>query len=298
MKNLKSFLSVLKTFFIYLSFFLPIKKNPDKLYDTLSDNSGFTSKGLYLNLGLWSEKTENLDDASVALTDKLAQLGKLSPEHHLLDVGFGFAEQTLYWFKNYKPKKISGINICRSQVEYASQRIKSMNLDSAIELQWGSATQLPFQDQQFDRIFVLEAAMHFMPRHQFFKEAFRVLKPGGQLIMADICGLTTSLNFKQRLIFNLACAFWNLDKANLYPIETYQHHLEKSGFEVTSLDSIKDNVYPPCFDFLIKKLQDNAFYQSLHPFYRFGAKQGLRFTRHYQAYPFDYVLCVAKKTIS
>ena len=49
-----------------------------------------------------------------------------------------------------------------------------------------STTDLKFPDNSFDNISCVEAAFHFVTREKFLKEAFRMLKPRGQIVLPDV----------------------------------------------------------------------------------------------------------------
>ena len=122
----------------------PGKNRARKVYEMLADNNGLGEKTQYLNLGFWSKGAADYDSACEALAGELGEAAKLAPGDRLLDVGFGFADQDLYWSSRFGCREIVGLNITPSQVEAARKRVSAAGLAGRIDLRLGSATAMPF----------------------------------------------------------------------------------------------------------------------------------------------------------
>lgn len=245
-------LSVLKTLELLLvtpKFLL--SGNPASYYEYLGDDvvegerEGFVdpNKPLWLNLGYW-ESARYYPDAAQALATLLAEAAALGPNDEVLDVGFGFAEQDLYWLQRYDVKRITGVNITAMQVEHARKRVRERGFEGRIDLKVGSATELPFEAASFDKVTALECAHHFDTREQFFKEAFRVLRPGGKLAIAD--GLPFPGRKPPNLINRISLRRWCYPLANYYDRDEYKKRLLSAGFSDVSYRSIRNYVFPAC----------------------------------------------------
>ena len=195
---------------------------------------------LWLNYGYW-KGVDTQDKACRQLADLLAEAAHMSRGHHVLDCGFGFAEQDFHWLATREPAHITGVNITPLHIDFAQKRIDGRGLARRMTLRLASATDLPFPEQTFDCVVALESAFNFDTRDDFLKEAFRVLKPGGWFAAADVLPLPGALQPPWRSLILKRFA-WPV--ANCYDRNVYGQKLENLGFVNVCEQSIREYVFP------------------------------------------------------
>lgn len=136
----------------------------------------------YTNFGYWTDTTQ---DARTACDALMAHLLGFIPEKkgRILDVACGKGETSRYVSQFYPPEQITAINISERQLARGREIVPGATFRLM------DATALDFPDASFDAVICVEAAFHFNTREKFLREAARVLKPGGHLVLSDI--LTT-----------------------------------------------------------------------------------------------------------
>tara|TARA_B100000900_G_scaffold393791_1_gene390620 strand:- start:180 stop:1235 length:1056 start_codon:yes stop_codon:yes gene_type:complete len=114
----------------------------------------------------------------------------------ILDVATGTG-RTLKQLRGAFPKeKITGIDLSGSYLKEASRYISDLNGD-LIELIKGNAEELPFQNESLQAVSCVYL-FHELPRtvrEKVLKEFFRVLEPGGTLVLADSIQISDSPDF-------------------------------------------------------------------------------------------------------
>lgn len=97
--------------------------------------------------------------------------------NRLLDIGCGPGR--LLNILSSRSKKSFGIDISKEMI------IKAENSNPKLKLTIGDANKLPYPDDFFDYI-VSHTTFHHLNRTMATKEARRVLKPGGKIIIMDV----------------------------------------------------------------------------------------------------------------
>ncbi|MCF7983559.1 MAG: methyltransferase domain-containing protein [Thiohalocapsa sp.] len=264
------------------------------IYDLLSTGAA-TQQGLYLNLGYWREAAD-IDEASAALAMLVGERAGMAPGDEVLDVGFGFADQDMLWARRLEPARITGLNITASQVALARERVAEAGLAERIDLRQGSATDMPLASESVDLVVALECAFHFRTRERFFREAWRVLRPGGRLVSADIIPMPRISGFparlKQQLSWSLVAGKFAIPAENSYTRPTYHAKLAVTGFEAIEIESIRGDVYAPLHRYLAA---NPGSLGRLHPMARFAARLALQFDADSVYRGLDYILAAARK---
>ena len=229
----------------------------------------------------------------------VAETGGMQEGDTVLDCGFGFADQDILWAREKHPRQIVGLNVTRSQVIRARDRVAAAGLADRIDLREGSATAMPVADASIDLVIALESAFHFHTREDFFAEAFRVLRPGGRLVTADILPMPPASggrrSWRQRLSWNLVAGKFNIPDDNVYLMPEYVKKLGAAGFEDVRAHSIRDQVYVPLHEYLAANPE---ILHRQHPLARLLAKVTLR-RRAANVYAgLDYILAAANKPVS
>jgi microcystin synthetase protein McyJ len=223
----------------------------DDVIDHLNEGYANESKPLWLNLGYWKH-ARTYPDACIAMVELLGTRASLRPGDHVLDVGIGFAEQAFVILDRFRVSHIIGIDITPVHVDKARKRVAARGLEQQIDIRLGSATAMDFPEASFDAVLALECAFHFDTREAFFCEAYRALKPGGVIALADMLPKPG----KAKGVFTrLGRRYGHIRQENYYDRHEYARRLAGLGYVDVAVESIREHVYPGMAKYISKRLR-------------------------------------------
>ncbi len=141
-------------------------------------------------------KEDETDRYCIQLYDHVVNSVDLKSKD-VLEVGAGRGGGASYITRYFKPKTYTGLDISKSSIEFCNNHYKNV---SGLKFIAGNAEKLPFANHSFDYVVNVESARCYNDQKSFFSEVFRVLKPEGKLLLADMLYPSEIENFKAKII--------------------------------------------------------------------------------------------------
>jgi len=119
---------------------------------------------------------------------------------NILDVACGTADSTIQIAKTIENATIHAIDVSDGMLAIGQVKVKKMKLDDKIIFYQLAAEHIVFQNDTYDAVMVAFGVRNFSDRMAGLQEIFRVLKPGGTLVILE---LSTPRNKVLGSLYNL-----------------------------------------------------------------------------------------------
>jgi len=170
----------------------------------------------------------------------LARNASVKTGDRILDAGCGLGG-SVFWLAQNFDVDVVGISLSEKQIQGCIERIKQFKLKGTVDFQAADFSNTSFPDQSFDVVWACESSCHAYHKIDFYKEAFRVLKPGGRLVVGDYIRSTRPLSEADEILLrNKWLANWAID--DLDTEEEHQDNLKQAGFDQIKIKNINDKV--------------------------------------------------------
>lgn len=116
----------------------------------------------------------------------LGELKKHKPKGIIVDVGCGPGYLITVIGKSFPQLRIIGVDIAEEMIQVATHNLSSLGFGERVRFRQGNVQKLPFEDNTVDLAVTTFSLHHWRDPKQALQEIYRVLKPGGQLLIFDL----------------------------------------------------------------------------------------------------------------
>jgi ubiquinone/menaquinone biosynthesis C-methylase UbiE len=196
---------------------------------------------LAVHFGYTDATTRSHGEALVTMNRVLADRVAIQPGQRVLDAGCGVGGSS-FWLAEQRGTTVVGITPVWSQVVRARHYAVARGLGERVAFEQADYTQTPFPDRSFDVVWALESLCHAPDKAAFYREAARLLRPGGRLVVAEYIRAARPLDgASERLLHE-----W-LDGWAIPDLDTREEHLgyvAAAGLVDAALDDITAHTRP------------------------------------------------------
>jgi len=164
-------------------------------------------------------------------------LASLKKGDVVLDLGSGAGfDAFLAVKKTGKTGRVIGVDMTPQMVEKAKENARKGKYAN-VEFRLGEIEALPVEDESVD-VIISNCVINLSPdKRVVFKEAFRVLKPGGRLMVSDLVLIRNLPEAIQKSVeAYVGCLAGAIKK------DVYLRHIKAAGFSRVNI--IQENTYP------------------------------------------------------
>jgi SAM-dependent methyltransferase len=155
---------------------------------------------LAIHYGYWDETVNSFRQSLSRMNEVMALAVRISSADTVLDAGCGVGGSSIFLASTIGCQ-VKGISLSERQVEQARLNAEKNKVKGKTVFSVMDYCHTSFADESFDVVWGCESICYAEDKTQFMREAWRLLKPGGRLVVAD--GFVTDIkNNKNPVIKN------------------------------------------------------------------------------------------------
>jgi len=197
-------------------------------------------KSRSLHYGYWDASVKNFHEALLNINKVLAGITEIKEGEKILDAGCGVGGSSI-WLAKEKNCMVTGISLNENQINKAIALAKTSGVTEKVLFEKKDYSKTFYPAASFDVVWAIESVCYADDKNDFLKEARRVLKPGGRLIIADFFK-KENLNHGERNQVRNWAACWAINDFSTR--EEFHDKLKKGCFHDIIWEDATDAILP------------------------------------------------------
>ncbi len=181
------------------------------------------------------------DRAQVRMTEKCAAAVNLQRGERVLDAGCGVGGTDL-WLAERFAVDVLGLNIQPMHLQEAQRLAIDHPAGHRVRFAMQDYTEMAIRESSFNVVWALESVCHCADKLTFIREAYRVLQPGGRVMVADFFRADGALEPREAQRLKTWTDGWALP--NLARVSEFRAGLESAGFRRIECLDVAAHVLP------------------------------------------------------
>ncbi len=198
----------------------------------------WSGKDMPLHFGYYDESVANHRESLSKMNEVVAKQAGIKKSDRVLDAGCGYGA-SCRWLAREFGCRVVGLTIVPRQIKKAQELTKEAGLSSKVTFRLEDYTKTSFADKSFDVVWGLESILHAENKYKFIKEAFRLLKRKGRIVIAEYI-LQENLGKEDKKLIDKWMSGWAMP--GVLTVNENQKLLIKAGFKNIIFHDISDNV--------------------------------------------------------
>ena len=195
-------------------------------------------KNLGLHFGYWDETTRTHAQSLIRTNEVMADAVAIGSGDRVLDAGCGVGGSSI-WLASERGAEVVGVNVSPEQVALARRYVSQRGLGEQVTILQRDYKNTGLPDASFDVVWACESIAHSPDQRDTLAEAYRLLRPGGRLIVRDVYLRRQPASPEERRLMDVWYDAWVMPP--LPTAEQFLSYVSGTGFTEIHMQDVTDS---------------------------------------------------------